>query len=100
MPQRSMVLDRSAPSDVFEASLLLRGPYQTGLEPCLRGYVGTCIRLQEKNAMAREPQDTPVVENQTRARQGVTGHNVRYVLVIGMALAIVAGVILYFTVGR
>ncbi|WP_188518980.1 hypothetical protein [Alsobacter metallidurans] len=44
--------------------------------------------------------DTPTVENDVRAKQGVTGHNVRYVLGIGLGLAIVAGVILYFTVGN
>ena len=33
------------------------------------------------------------------ARQAVTGHHVIRVLVFGLALAVVAGVILYFTVG-
>jgi hypothetical protein len=33
------------------------------------------------------------------ARQGVTGHNVRIVLAFGLALAVLAGVVLYFTVG-
>ncbi|WP_158266737.1 hypothetical protein [Alsobacter soli] len=50
--------------------------------------------------MAQEPVDPPTVRNEVRAKQGVTGHNVRYVLTIGIALAIVAGIILYFTVGR
>jgi hypothetical protein len=34
-----------------------------------------------------------------KARQGVTGHNVRAVLFTGLGLAILAGVILYFSVG-
>lgn len=33
------------------------------------------------------------------ARQAVTGHHVIRVLVAGLALSVVAGVILYFTVG-
>jgi hypothetical protein len=33
------------------------------------------------------------------ARQGVSGTNSRYVLFIGTGLAIVAGIILFFTVG-
>ena len=32
----------------------------------------------------------PTEINETRARQGVTGHNVRYVLIIGIALAVIA----------
>lgn len=35
----------------------------------------------------------------TEARQGVTGHHVWVVLTVGLALAGIAGVILYFTVG-
>lgn len=33
------------------------------------------------------------------ARQAVTGHHVIRVLLVGLVLAVVAGVILYFTVG-
>jgi hypothetical protein len=36
-----------------------------------------------------------VVEETTRARQGVTGHNVRYVLVFGLAGVIIAFAIIY-----
>jgi hypothetical protein len=36
-----------------------------------------------------------VVETPTRARQAVTGHNVRYVLIFGLAGVIVAFVIIY-----
>jgi hypothetical protein len=37
-----------------------------------------------------------VVESTTEARQGVTGHNVRYVLVIGTLAAVVALALVYF----
>ena len=33
-----------------------------------------------------------------RVRQGVTGHGVRYVLAIGLSLAIIAGILVYFLV--
>lgn len=46
------------------------------------------------------PQDGPERKTTVDARQGVTGHNVRYVLFAGLGLAIVAGIILYFTVGH
>lgn len=39
--------------------------------------------------------DTPVVETATEARQGVTGHNVRYVLIIGTSAVIVAFAVIY-----
>jgi hypothetical protein len=50
--------------------------------------------------MSDQLPDEPTRRNETRARQGVTGHNVRYVLSMGLGLAILAGVVLYFTVGR
>lgn len=37
-----------------------------------------------------------VVESTTEARQGVTGHNVRYVLVISLVAAVAAMVVAYF----
>ena len=40
----------------------------------------------------------PIVMSEVRARQGVTGHNVRYVLGFGLAGAVVALTVLYFTV--
>jgi len=43
----------------------------------------------------RTSPQSPVVENTTQARQGVTGHNVRYVLVFGLAGVIVAFTIIY-----
>ncbi len=44
-----------------------------------------------------QEQQPPIVKTTTEARQGVTGHNVRYVLAWGLALAVVMMVILYFT---
>ena len=44
----------------------------------------------------------PIVISGVRARQGVTGHNVRYILVFGLASAIIALAALYlfyFAVG-
>ena len=35
-----------------------------------------------------------------RARQGVVGHGVRYVLAAGLILAIIAGVVLFFLYWR
>jgi hypothetical protein len=37
-----------------------------------------------------------VVESTTEARQGVTGHNVRYVLIFSVVAAVAAMVIVYF----
>jgi hypothetical protein len=37
-----------------------------------------------------------IVETTTEARQGVTGHNVRYVLAFGIGGVVVTFVILYF----
>lgn len=42
--------------------------------------------------------DEPQKISATDARQGVTGHNVRYVLLFGTGLAVLAGVILLYTV--
>jgi hypothetical protein len=41
-----------------------------------------------------------VVETTTEARQGVTGHNVRYVLVIGTLAAVAALALVYLLVLR
>lgn len=43
--------------------------------------------------------DRRKVLDPVEARQGVTGHNVRFVLGVGLVLAALAGVLLYFTVG-
>ena len=39
--------------------------------------------------------DAPIVETTTEARQGVTGHGVRYVLAISLAAVVVAFVVIY-----
>jgi hypothetical protein len=39
--------------------------------------------------------DTPVVETTTEARAGVTGHNVRYVLLFGLGGVIVAFILVF-----
>jgi hypothetical protein len=46
--------------------------------------------------------DKPVVETTTEARAGVTGHNVRYVLLFSLAGVIVAlaAVVWYFAGGQ
>jgi len=53
---------------------------------------------QDRPVPAAEPRpqsDVRTVVPTQQARQGVTGHNVRYVLGIGLAAAIVAFVVLY-----
>jgi hypothetical protein len=47
-----------------------------------------------QRASARGP-DTPVFESTTEARQGVTGHNVRYVLLFGLGGVILAFALIY-----
>jgi hypothetical protein len=39
-----------------------------------------------------------IVESTTEARQGVTGHNVRYVLVFGTLGAVIAMVVIYLLI--
>ena len=53
---------------------------------------------QDRPVPAAEPRpqsDGRTVVSTQQARQGVTGHNVRYVLGIGLAASIVAFVVLY-----
>jgi hypothetical protein len=45
---------------------------------------------------SRAEQARPVVETEVEARQGVTGHNVRYVLGWGLAGIVLAFVVIYF----
>ena len=52
-------------------------------------------------ATRSEPGDRQVVvKTTTQARQGVTGHNVRYVLTVGTALAIAALAVVWFAFFR
>jgi hypothetical protein len=39
--------------------------------------------------------ERPVVETEVEARQGVTGHNVRYVLAYGLAGVVIAFIVIY-----
>lgn len=39
--------------------------------------------------------DRPVIESTTEARQGVTGHNVRYVLAFGLGGVVLAFALIY-----
>ena len=39
--------------------------------------------------------ERPVIENEVQARQGVTGHNVRYVLAYGIIGVVIAFTIIY-----
>ena len=51
---------------------------------------------QARKEMAAEPgSNRPVVETKTEARQGVTGHGVRYVLAVGIIGVVVAFAIIY-----
>ena len=50
--------------------------------------------------MAPKSPDDQTRLSKVRARQGVTGNNVRIVLFVSLTLAVVAGVILLFSVGR
>lgn len=44
------------------------------------------------------PPERPVQKTTTQARSGVTGHNVRYVLVIGLGAAIIAMALAWYFV--
>lgn len=51
--------------------------------------------MATKNPMP-ERHDEQIVETGTQARQGVTGHNVRYMLTFGIGGVILAFAIIYF----
>ena len=52
---------------------------------------------REDRFRTRGGEETPVVLDKVRARQGVTGHNVRYVLGFGLVAVIIAlAIILFF----
>jgi hypothetical protein len=46
------------------------------------------------NGATRES-DRPIVETATQARQGVTGHNVRYVLLFSTVAVVIALAVVY-----
>jgi len=48
--------------------------------------------------MADHTDETPIVKSKNAARQGVTGHNVRLVLFLGLSGAIIALVVVWLSV--
>jgi len=44
---------------------------------------------------SNEDAEQPIMMSETRARQGITGHNVRYVLAFGLAGALIALIVVY-----
>jgi hypothetical protein len=50
---------------------------------------------RQSNDRANAPADDAPVKSTTEARQGVTGHNVRYMLGVGVLAIIVAFAVLY-----
>jgi hypothetical protein len=67
-------------------------PHQGSLGRLLEFYAGT----EGAKAMP-ERRDERIVETETEARAGVTGHNVRYVLALGLGGVIVAFAIIHMT---
>jgi len=58
---------------------------------------GRCrVYLGKEETLMPERYDERIVETPVQARQGVTGHNVRYVLAFGIGGVIAAFVIIYF----
>jgi hypothetical protein len=58
----------------------------------------TRLRRHQQRKDVTAEKHTPTIKTETKARAGVTGHNVRYVLAFGLAGAIIAFLIigLYF----
>jgi hypothetical protein len=51
-----------------------------------------------ERTMDEPTNEPPIVKSEESARQGVTGHNVRYVLAISFSAAVVALVIVWIVV--
>ena len=51
---------------------------------------------RQERLRTRGGEEIPVVLDKVRAREGVTGHNVRYVLGFGLAAVIIAFAIILF----
>jgi hypothetical protein len=60
------------------------------------GPVGAVSISAKQETLMPERHDERIVETTVQARQGVTGHNVRYVLAFGTCGVIAAFVIIYF----
>jgi hypothetical protein len=56
---------------------------------------GAAMTMQDKQAREIEAGERPTLKPTNQARQGVTGHNVRYVLLIGLVGVVVAFLIIY-----
>ena len=54
-------------------------------------------RTRPEREAAAQTSNRPVVEDATAARAGVTGHNVRYVLLVGLVAVVVAFAAIYAT---
>jgi hypothetical protein len=59
--------------------------------------MAACFRVVDRLASDHMPrvEDNPIVESTTEARAAVTGHNVRYVLMISTLAAIVLFAVAY-----
>jgi hypothetical protein len=66
----------------------------------IRSGEGANIRETLMQASSEPGDQRPVVKTTNQARQGVTGHNVRYVLTIGTALAVAAMVVVWLAFFR
>ena len=53
------------------------------------------MESRRENQVPNPDAERPILVSKVRARQGVTGHNVRYVLGLGLAGAIIALTLLY-----
>jgi hypothetical protein len=68
---------------------------------------GTAVALGRYNLLIREAynvqienNDQQTIETTDRARQGVTGHNVRYVLIFGLTGVIAAFLVVFLVLGH
>jgi hypothetical protein len=58
--------------------------------------VGAVVCVSKERILMPERYDKRTIETGVEARQGVTGHNVRYVLAFGICGVIAAFIIIYF----
>ena len=66
-------------------SFLISQPHQTRVQ----------MGSRREDQLSNPDAERPIVMSGVRARQGVTGHNVRYVLGFGLAAAIVVLTLVY-----
>ncbi len=53
------------------------------------------MTMQDNRPREMEAGDRPMVKPTNQARQGVTGHNVRYVLALALGAVVVAFAVIY-----